>query len=539
MHLRGTRDADAAMRFLCRACVDFFAADQAALASALPPYRQTTVEFVFQHRKRPASVDEELLGQIIRGEKPLVPANMMFARLKRRDRAWGVLALVSDSAEFGKSQRRALARIGAEASELLRAIDQDRLIEARARIDRKIMDQLRPIDLSYQILDALRSLTRYDHSSAVLMADPNSPTLEVVAEQIAWRKAKSQRIGTIFSLTPALQAMLGENTVYGVTRTDTGWEEWDGRDAAALVHLLDYNHPAGDDECREAQILCAPLRGQHGILGVLKVSACHPNTFGRYEAELLSALLPQASIAVQNSRRTESLETKMLAAERKHAMADLARGVSHDLNNALGAVLPLVQQLREEALAGKVDPQTCAEDLVQIERSLTVCRRIFGGMVAFARRSASALGQGQLRHAIDGTLTILEDGLRRRGINVSVDVADDLPAVAGSQSDLEQLLLNLLSNARDAMRDGGKINISASFDPATSTIRLIVSDTGCGIAPKHLPLVQEPFFTTKEQGNGLGLSICRSIIWEMRGDMRLESEVGKGTRVALTLPAVR
>ena len=79
---------------------------------------------------------------------------------------------------------------------------------------------------------------------------------------------------------------------------------------------------------------------QQRNLGVLKVAAVHPNTFGVYESELLGAFLPHATIAVQNAQRTESLQTKMIAAERKHAMADLARGVSHDLNNAMGSGLP-------------------------------------------------------------------------------------------------------------------------------------------------------------------------------------------------------
>ena len=78
----------------------------------------------------------------------------------------------------------------------------------------------------------------------------------------------------------------------------------------------------------------------------------------------------------------------MLIAERKHAMADLARGVSHDVNNALGAVLPLVQQLREEIDQGTLDPAVAAADLAQFERSIQVCRRIFGGMLNFARGTA-------------------------------------------------------------------------------------------------------------------------------------------------------
>ena len=265
------------------------------------------------------------------------------------------------------------------------------------------------------------------------------------------------------------------------------------------------------------------------------MSAIHPGTFGKHEAELLSAFLPQASIAVQNAQRADALESKMIAAERKHAMADLARGVSHDLNNALGAVLPLVQQLRAEADDGGLDPRTCAADLAQIEQSLHVCRRIFNGMLSFARRGNSALSEGDLRHAIDCTLAILGENLRRRGVVAHVELPTPLPHVATAQNDLEQLLLNLLTNARDAMPDGGEVRLSATAAD-DDMLRLVMEDTGVGIAPEHLPVVLEPFFSTKPNGSGLGLSICRSIVWEIGGQIQFESTLGRGTRVTVTLP---
>jgi len=221
-------------------------------------------------------------------------------------------------------------------------------------------------------------------------------------------------------------------------------------------------------------------------------------------------------------------------------MADLARGVSHDLNNALGSVLPLVQQMCEEAVRGTLDPKTAGDDLRQIERSLHVCRRIFSGMLTFSRRAAGAsgaVGHGQVQYALDCAMAILEDNLRRRGITVVTELEEPLPAVPGGQSALEQIVLNLLTNARDAMPDGGEIRITAGREP-DSRVRIVIADTGCGIAPNQLALVLEPFFTTKPQGNGLGLSICRSIVWDMGGEIRLQSEINRGTEVILRLPTI-
>jgi signal transduction histidine kinase len=224
----------------------------------------------------------------------------------------------------------------------------------------------------------------------------------------------------------------------------------------------------------------------------------------------------------------------LIQAERKHAMADLARGVAHDINNALGAVLPLVQQMRAELEAGQVDAASLGEDLRQIEGSILTSRRIFGGMLSFARGRLHGADAANIRQAIDNTRAILKEGLCRRGIEVVVEVDDRLSLIQGSQGDLEQLLLNLLTNARDAMPQGGRLTITVRS--SDSHLQLVVEDTGIGIPPEHLPKVLEPFFSTKPEGNGLGLSICRSIVWQMQGKLEISSTANVGTRVTVFLP---
>jgi signal transduction histidine kinase len=156
-------------------------------------------------------------------------------------------------------------------------------------------------------------------------------------------------------------------------------------------------------------------------------------------------------------------------------------------------------------------------------------------MLSFARGAARNAGQAYVRQAVECARAILKDGLERRAIEVIVDLAPDLAAVHGVQADLDQLLLNLLTNSRDAMPQGGRLTVSAR--DLEQSVELVVEDNGCGIAPEHLAKVQEPFFSTKPDGNGLGLAICRSIVWQMRGTLELRSTPGKGTRVAAVLPA--
>jgi len=244
--------------------------------------------------------------------------------------------------------------------------------------------------------------------------------------------------------------------------------------------------------------------------------------------------MPPVSVAIRNSRRTESLEQNLLEAERKNAMADLARGVAHDLNNALGGILPLVQQLRRDGERRQVDPEVMVEDLQQIERSIQVCRRIFGGMLNFARGTTTEYQAGDLSVALENARTMLEDGMRRRGILCEITVPDEIPTVRAGQTDLDQVFFNLLANARDAMPDGGSVRVEAHC--RARDVLVVVEDTGVGIPAADLPRIQEPFFTTKHRGTGLGLSIVRSILWNAGGNMTLSSREGVGTRVEVVLP---
>jgi signal transduction histidine kinase len=266
------------------------------------------------------------------------------------------------------------------------------------------------------------------------------------------------------------------------------------------------------------------------------VAALHAGTFGTYEAELLRGFMPLAAVAIQNSQRVVTLEARMLAAEKKHAIANLVRGVSHDINNALGSVLPLVQQMLADSQSACIESHVLAEDLRQIEQSLQTCRRIFGGMLALARGSAQRIGQANVHRAIECVLAILRDSIQRQGVRLNLDLSTDLPTVKGGQGDLEQLILNLMTNARDAMPTGGVLSTRARR--SGEMVEIFIQDTGCGIPEEHMSRIQEPFFTTKHTGSGLGLSICRSIIWDMHGDLQMNSRKGVGTQARVLLPII-
>jgi signal transduction histidine kinase len=155
-------------------------------------------------------------------------------------------------------------------------------------------------------------------------------------------------------------------------------------------------------------------------------------------------------------------------------------------------------------------------------------------MLTFSRNAARRSGYAQVRRAIETASAILKYGMSRSAIELQVTVPDDIPEVACSQSDLEQVFLNLLTNAREATPHGGRVTVTVRA--VDGAVEISVDDTGTGIPSGDLPRVLEPFFTTKAHGNGLGLSICRSLLWEVDGTLTIQSEPGHGTSVRVRVP---
>jgi signal transduction histidine kinase len=531
-HLKDVREPHKALRQALRDTRDFFQAAHGCIA--MLGAGRSEADLLFTLPKQ-TDWDLGLLTRYIRHTHPPLQPSMLIGSVRRRGGAWGAMALAGRPQDFDREDRRLMARIAAVLSAAVQRIDRDRLLGVRDRIDRKIMEQIHPKDLFYQILDGIRSLTLYDHSSALLIREEDGEWLRVVAEQIAWTKAKSGRIGLRIPITDSARALLQSEQVYGFDRHGERWEEWTSQPVGELAALLDYNSGSNEgDHVREASMLCAPLVTRDTLVGILKIAARFPRQLKPFDAELVEHFRSQAAIAIQNLHRTESLRARVVTAERKHAMADLARSVSHDVNNALGSMLPLIQQIQADLAAGVLKPTVFAEDLEHVQKALHVCRRIFGGMLTFSRNSARPSGLGQVRRAIETALAILKYGMSRSAIELTVSVPDEIPEVACSQSDLEQVLLNLLSNAREATPHGGRIAVDARA--VDGCVEISIVDTGSGIAEENLQRVLEPFFTTKPHGNGLGLSICRSVLWEVDGTLAIHSEPGRGTEVRVRVP---
>ncbi len=255
------------------------------------------------------------------------------------------------------------------------------------------------------------------------------------------------------------------------------------------------------------------------------------------------------SILVVNTDVTEKkkLEAQFLRAQRLESIGTLAGGIAHDLNNVLTPIMMALQLLRQRFT--DEDSQRWLDTLdASARRGADLIKQV----LAFARGSEEVHTPIQFGYLISETNRILLETFPR-SIEIKTDIPKDLWLISGERTQLNQVLMNLCVNARDAMPNGGRLSISAenlfiddsyaiiNIDAKTGPYVVVtVSDTGIGIPPEHLEKIFEPFFTTKEvgQGTGLGLSTAYRIVKDHGGFINVHSEVGKGTSFKVYLPAI-
>ena len=219
------------------------------------------------------------------------------------------------------------------------------------------------------------------------------------------------------------------------------------------------------------------------------------------------------------------------------AVGELAASIAHELNNPLATV-----SLRVESLLA----QTAADDprrrLVEVvEQEVDRMADLVANLLQFSRRGQQRASSVDVGEDLLKTLELVHHHFRSRHIRVVQELAPDVPVIQADRQLLRQVFLNLLTNAGDAMPEGGTLTLRVapgSLEDGRPAVVIEFADTGLGISPEHLSKVMEPFFTTKEEGKGtgLGLAICRRAVHEHGGTIHITSEVGTGTTVRIALP---
>ncbi len=251
-----------------------------------------------------------------------------------------------------------------------------------------------------------------------------------------------------------------------------------------------------------------------------------------------TAELQEANAHLQ--RKDEELRTilqQLWQAAKLATMGELTASIAHELNNPLAII-----SLRVESLLDQIaedDPRRRALTIVaqEVERMASLITHL----LQFSRRGQQQISSLDVREELENTLALIHYHLRNHRITVVRQCAGDVPLLHADRQQLRQVFLNLLTNASDAMPQGGTLTLDVATGLLESVVPAVVitfTDTGVGIVPEDLAKVLEPFFTTKAEGKGtgLGLAICRRIVQEHHGTIEVSSTVGAGTTVCLTLP---
>jgi signal transduction histidine kinase len=234
---------------------------------------------------------------------------------------------------------------------------------------------------------------------------------------------------------------------------------------------------------------------------------------------------------------TDQLRQQLLQAQRLSSVGALASSVAHEFNNILTTIINYARL----GMRAENDPAARTQAFEKILKGGQRAATIVNSMLGFARNHSTQPQRSDLVRLVEEVLLLTEKDLSKHRIHVDKNF-QDRPQAYVVPGQIEQILLNLVINARQAMPNGGRLRVDVRSNRRTSMAEIRIADSGVGIAPDQLRLIFEPFYTTKEPdehghgGTGLGLSVCRQIIEQHHGRIRVESVVGKGSTFTVKLP---
>lgn len=236
-------------------------------------------------------------------------------------------------------------------------------------------------------------------------------------------------------------------------------------------------------------------------------------------------------IVFEDTTEKMSLQQQLVTSEKLASVGLLSAGVAHEINTPLTGISSYVQMLQKKL--AKTSHSTILEKIeVQTDR----VARIVKSLLNFARNpSESGFYQMDLKETLQGIISLIDYKLKNMNIHLEIEL-DSIPLIWAQGERLQQVFINIILNALDAMPGGGTLTIRLSKEQGDAVVQ--ISDTGAGISPQHLPHIFDPFFTTKGigKGTGLGLSISYAIIQEHSGRIIVKSEEGQGTRFDIHVP---
>ncbi len=285
-------------------------------------------------------------------------------------------------------------------------------------------------------------------------------------------------------------------------------------------------------------IVDLPVTLQENLIGIIRIFLSEERKFSQKDLDFLLAISRQCASTLENARLFEEQRTRyeqlVVQAEKLSALGRMAAGIAHEINNPLTGMLLFSTHIKKEI---KEDGPV-KEYLNVIIRETTRCREIIQSLLEFAREKQPKRSATNINSILERALGLVENLFRVNRIKLHRDLRPALPDCFADGNQIEQVFLNLLLNAIEAIGQDGEINVRTRFNPDSSCIAVEIEDSGSGIPKEIMPRIFDPFFSTKPTGHGLGLSTAYGIIKNHGGEMKALSGKGEGTRFIMDLPVM-
>ena len=512
----------------------------------------------------PLSGEQGIIVAAARGGKPLYVPDVQEAPgyamgetasrselavpLKTSVRVIGVLNVESTEVDaFNQGDIRLLSTLAAQAAV---AIENARLYEQaqqeiaeRRRIEEEIKQRNRELAALNKTGRVITSTLDLDKVLTLAMAEARAMLDAEGASVLLYESADDE---LVFAATvgPGSEELVG--TRMPATAGIAGWALQEAqpvlvRDAQSDPRF--YDRIDRLTRLTTHSLLAVPLICKGKAIGVIEAINRTGRAFGEHDLHYLSTLAGSAAIAIENARLYEAereqrrlleqSQAQLVQSEKLAATGRMAASLAHEINNPLQAIHNSLQLM----LTFPLEPDEQREYLQMANEEVKQLISMVTRTLDFARRPLRKIKPTKSNEVVEKVLALANKYLQHRHVTLRRDLAPDLPAVPAAPDELGQVFLNLVLNAVDAMPEGGTLSVSSRL-ANDGRVAISYSDTGHGIDPEHLGHIFEPFFSTKEEGTGLGLSVSYNVVQRHGGEITFQSRVGEGTTFTVWLPTL-
>ncbi len=444
----------------------------------------------------------------------------------------GVLNVDSERADaFTADDQSLLEELALQAARVIQNTWLYEQLRLKARLFESLASVSQTINSTLNLADALSVITR----EACQLMDAKMASLLLLDEQREWLDLRASH-GAGAAYLNKSRLNLAESFVGNVVRRCRPIQDENVQTSGR------YHNVAMARQEGLVALLSVPLVFGGQALGVLNVYRGAPHIFPNEEVRILTALAELSGIAIEKARlyeRIVDVEEQLRQNERLSALGLLAAEVAHEIRNPLTVMKMLFHSLDLKFPPG--DPRT--QDNKIMGEKMDHLNRVVEQVLDFARSTEPRLAPVNVNQLLDDLSLLTRHKLRQQRVEVVRELAPQLPAVLGDATQLEQAFLNLTLNAVEAMPEGGRLTITtrALRQPRTrkepTHVRIEFTDTGAGMTEEQQQRAFSSLLaTTKAKGTGLGLAIVARVIETHRGEVKVKSELGKGTAFTITLP---